>query len=89
MGNEKLVYLSRLKDMSYEQFAEEEKSDVYIEISKDISMRKDFIEMRKSRMANKFKRERVLEALYSSPVTLTIYKNIEILELSRHGYLLL
>lgn len=77
MGNEKLVYLSRLKDMSYEQFAEEEKSDMYIEISKDISMRKEFMEMRKSRMANKFKRERVLEALYSSPVTLEWINNIQ------------
>ena len=63
-------YLERLRGMSAEQYEVETQTDSYKKIMSDLSVRKEFKEMRSGRISDGFKRERLLEARYTAPTVL-------------------
>lgn len=77
MNYNQAKYLERLRWMSKEQFEAEMQTDAYKEISSDSAAKKEFIKMNKQRIADTFKREKLLEALYSSPDVFNWLANIQ------------
>lgn len=70
MNYNQAKYLERLRWMSEERFEAETQTDAYKAISSDPSVKKEFREMTGNRIADTLKREKLLEALYSSPEAL-------------------
>lgn len=70
-------YLERLRGMSAEQYEAETQTDSYKKIMGDLSVRKEFKEMRRGRISDGFKRERLLEALYTAPIVLEWLTDIQ------------
>lgn len=77
MDNRQKIYLKRLRNMSIDEYDAEMNKEEYNAIKNDPAVRKEFKEMRAARMTDSFKRERLLDALYTFPTVLEYLTNIQ------------